>query len=73
MATISGSIDSINQMNRQNTDTAQQQRAVSDNVHQMLTAISGEIKATEILSQQTANSSIELSKAVKQIMQSLAS
>jgi len=73
MVTISHSIDSINQMNRQNTDTAQQQRAVSDNVHQMLTAISGEIKATEILSQQTANSSTELSKAVKQIMQSLAS
>jgi len=71
MDTITNSIDAINQMNTQNSSTAEEQRAVSNNVHQMLTSISDEIKATEVLSQQTANSSTDLSKAVKQIMQSL--
>ena len=69
---ISGSIDSINKMNTQNSATAEEQRVVSGNVQEMFTSISDEIKATEVLSQQTAKSSDELSKSVTQIMQSLA-
>ena len=58
-------------MNTQNAATAQEQHLVSANVHEMLTSISDEIKATEIMSKQAAQSSIQLSLTVKQILQSL--
>jgi len=71
MTTITGSIETINRMNTQNSATAEEQRIVSGNVHNMFTSISDEIKATEEMSQQTATSSEGLSKSVKEIMQSL--
>jgi len=71
MTTITGSIETINKMNTQNSATAEEQRIVSGNVHNMFTSISDEIKATEAMSMQTASSSEDLSKSVKQIMQSL--
>jgi len=71
MTTITGSIETINRMNMQNSATAEEQRIVSGNVHNMFTSISDEIKATEEMSQQTATSSEGLSKSVKEIMQSL--
>jgi len=69
---ISQAIESINKMNTQNSTTAEEQRVVSNNVQEMFTSIGDEIKATETLSQKTAHSSDELSKSVRQIMQSLA-
>ena len=71
METISSSIESINKMNTQNSATAEEQRVVSSNVQEMFTSISDEIQATEALSKKTADSSDQLSKSVRQIMQSL--
>jgi len=71
METISGSIETINKMNTQNSATAEEQRIVSGNVHHMFTSISDEIKATEEMSAQNAKSSAGLSQSVKEIMQSL--
>ncbi len=71
MTTINKAIETINAMNTQNAATAQEQHLVSANVHEMLTSISDEIKATEIMSKQAAQSSIQLSLTVKQILQSL--
>jgi len=69
---ISQAVETINKMNTQNSATAEEQRVVSSNVQEMFTSISDEIRATESLAQQTAHSSDELSKSVRQIMQSLA-
>ena len=71
MDTIAGSIETINRINTQNSATATQQRVVSGNVHDMFTSITDEIKASEVMSQQNAKTSEELSSSVRQIMQSL--
>jgi len=71
MTTITGSIETINRMNTQNSTTAEEQRIVSGNVHNMFSSISEEIKATEDMSLKNSETAQALSTSVKQIMQSL--